>query len=69
MAREIRIRIDAEKCHACQRCLAAEACKVRAIMRIDRDEVPYLNEERCYDCRLCLKACPYGAIHVLNTPV
>ena len=66
MAREIRIQIQAETCRACRRCLAAEACKVRAIMRMDLDEPPYIDVERCYDCRLCIPACSFGALHVMG---
>jgi len=62
MAREIRIQINDAICHACTHCLAAEACKVRAIMRIDHDEPPFLAVERCHDCRLCVPVCPFGAI-------
>lgn len=62
MARDIRIRIDDQLCKACRKCLAAKACKVRAIVRIDADESPYLELQRCYDCRLCIPVCPFGAI-------
>ncbi|MFZ5903598.1 MAG: 4Fe-4S binding protein [Chloroflexota bacterium] len=48
------------------RCLAADVCKVRAIVSIDLDELPYLDIERCYDCRLCIPACPFGAVQVLH---
>ena len=34
--------------------------------RIDPDEPPLLDIERCYDCRLCLPACPFGAVIHLN---
>ncbi len=66
MVREIRIQIQTENCRACRRCLAAEICKVRAIMRIDDDEPPYIDIERCYDCRLCIPACPFGALRVMS---
>ena len=62
MWREIRLRIDDERCRACRHCLAAQVCKVRAIVRLDPDEPPFLDVSRCYDCRLCLSACPFGAI-------
>ena len=68
MAREIRIEIQPESCHACRRCLAADVCKVHALMRMDLDEPPYIDVERCYDCRLCIPACPFEAIVLKNTP-
>ncbi len=64
MTREIRLRIEPERCRTCRRCLAAKVCKVRAIVRLDDDEPPYLDVSRCYDCRLCIPACPFGAIAV-----
>ncbi|MBI5841901.1 MAG: 4Fe-4S binding protein [Chloroflexi bacterium] len=66
MAREIRIQVGTETCQTCRPCLAADVCKVRAIMRIDDDEPPYIDIERCYDCRLCVPACPFGALQVLS---
>ena len=62
MSREIRLQIDDERCQACRRCLAAKVCKVRAIVPLDPDEPPFLDVSRCYDCRLCMPACPFGAI-------
>jgi len=58
----ILLQIDEGICKQCGRCLAAEACKVRAIVRIDPDDAPYLIVNRCYDCRLCIPACPFNAI-------
>lgn len=62
MAREIRLRINDESCQACRRCLAVKVCTVRAIVQLDLDEPPYLDIQRCFDCRLCIAACPFGAI-------
>lgn len=62
MFREIRLKIETRRCQACQRCLAADVCKVRAIVRLDRGEPPYLDVSRCYDCRLCMPVCPFRAI-------
>lgn len=67
MFREIRLRIDEERCRACRRCLVAEVCKVRAIVRLDPDEPPFLDVSRCYDCRLCIPACPFKAISVASS--
>lgn len=65
MAREIRIHIRPDSCRACRRCLAANVCKVRALVYMDPGEPPYIDIERCYDCSLCITACPFQAI-VLN---
>ncbi|HBG74755.1 MAG: hypothetical protein A2X25_12020 [Chloroflexi bacterium GWB2_49_20] len=66
MVREIKIKIQTETCQICHRCLAAESCKVRAIMRIDFDDLPYIDVERCYDCRFCIPACPFGAVRTVG---
>lgn len=64
MAREIRLQIEPDNCRACRRCLASEVCKLHANVRIDFDELPFLDVARCYDCRLCISACTFGAIQV-----
>jgi MinD superfamily P-loop ATPase len=64
--RLIRLQISDARCRACRRCLAAEVCRVRAIVRIDADDPPYLDVTRCYDCRLCVPVCPHAA--VIETP-
>ena len=66
MARQIQLQIDDLRCQVCDPCQAAAVCKVHAILRIDPDEPPLLDIERCYDCRLCLPACPFGAVIHLN---
>jgi Fe-S-cluster-containing hydrogenase component 2 len=65
MAREIRIRINDDLCRTCGKCLAAKVCTVRAIVQLDPDEPPYIDLQRCYDCRLCLAACPFEAIFMM----
>lgn len=62
MAREIRLYIADEQCQMCDPCEAAAVCTVRAIVRYEPDEPPYLDVQRCYDCRLCLSACPFNAV-------
>ena len=66
MFRQVCLSLDANRCRVCRRCLAAKVCKVRAIVRLDPDEPPYLDIHRCYDCRVCVSACPFGAITVVG---
>lgn len=67
MFREIRLQIDDERCRACRRWLAAKVRKVRAIVRVDPDEPPFLDVSRCYDSRLCASTCPFEAISVAGS--
>jgi MinD superfamily P-loop ATPase len=62
MARQVSLKVDFERCHTCRRCLASEACKMRAIVKIDLDEPPFLEVSRCRDCQVCVPACPFQAI-------
>ncbi len=54
--------IDDDRCHACRRCLAQQVCKVKAIVRIDRDEPPFVDVHRCHGCMVCPVECPFEAI-------
>jgi Fe-S-cluster-containing hydrogenase component 2 len=67
MYRQVRLSLDANTCRVCRRCLAAKVCKVQAIMRLDLDEPPFLDVHRCFDCRVCIPACTFGAITVGGT--
>ncbi|MEW5941512.1 MAG: 4Fe-4S binding protein [Chloroflexota bacterium] len=31
---------------------------------MDADEPPYIDIERCFDCRLCVPACPFEALWI-----
>jgi MinD superfamily P-loop ATPase len=55
--------IDWELCQVCSPCEAKAVCKTRAIAKIDRDEPPYLDPDRCTKCNLCILACPFEAIN------
>jgi len=57
-----KVYIDEERCGVCERCEAQKVCKVKAIVRIDRDEAPVVDVHRCYGCRLCVEACRFGAV-------
>lgn len=56
------ISIDEESCQACRKCVARKVCKGKAIVQVDPEEVPWIDISRCFDCRLCIPACPFGAI-------
>jgi MinD superfamily P-loop ATPase len=49
-------------CQVCGKCLARDVCRSKAILRIDPDEPPFIDPNRCYGCRVCIAACPHGAI-------
>ncbi len=55
-------RVVEEHCHACARCLARQVCRPRAIMIEEPGEIPFIDASRCYGCRVCIQACPFGAV-------
>jgi len=59
---KVLLRIDSQRCHICRRCLAQRVCKVKAIVRIDGDEAPFVDVHRCHGCKVCTTECPFGAI-------
>ncbi len=62
MSRMIWLHIDFDLCQACQQCQASRACRLKAIVQVDPGEQPYLEVDRCRDCRVCVPACPFGAV-------
>lgn len=59
--------IDPNKCRMCRRCLAREVCKMKAIIRIDREDPPMINLHLCRDCRVCMRECPFQAVQLTGT--
>jgi len=51
-----------DRCVACPECPARQACRTRAILRLEPDEPPYVDASRCYGCRACVPACPFEAV-------
>jgi dihydromethanopterin reductase (acceptor) len=54
-----------DRCLACRKCLARKVCRSKAILQMDPGEPPFIDASLCYGCRVCIPACPHGAI-VLN---
>jgi Fe-S-cluster-containing hydrogenase component 2 len=66
MFRTIRLHVDFDLCRACRSCIASKACRLKAIVQVDSGEPPYLEISRCLDCRVCVPACPFGAIRQIS---
>jgi MinD superfamily P-loop ATPase len=56
------LHIDDDLCHTCRVCLAQQVCRVKAIVRIDRDEPPFIDVHRCHNCKICSIECPFDAV-------
>ncbi len=54
--------VDAGKCRACSRCLARQACRVKALVQFEAHELPYVDQALCRGCLVCLHECPFKAI-------
>jgi Fe-S-cluster-containing hydrogenase component 2 len=50
------------QCHHCSDAPCANACSFGLIRRVDG--VVKVNEEMCVGCKMCVMACPFGAIEV-----
>ncbi len=56
--------VDADKCHACKKCLARSVCRLKALIQFEPNEMPYINQEVCRGCLVCIEECPFKAIEV-----
>jgi len=50
------------QCHHCADAPCAAACPFGLIHRVD--DAVIVNEEMCVGCKMCVMACPFGAIEV-----
>lgn len=56
---------DAERCVACETCIAR--CPPEALTMGEAD-VPVVNTDRCFGCGVCATGCPERAIAMENKP-
>lgn len=42
--------------------MARQVCVTRALVQIERGDVPVIETSRCRGCNICFLACPFGAI-------
>jgi MinD superfamily P-loop ATPase len=56
--------LDYGRCQACRKCDAAQHCRFKAFVRIDREEPPFIDVGRCGGCGECVLHCPYDALSV-----
>jgi len=50
---------------SCQQCIDApcmEVCPAKAISRDENLNMVFVNQEACIGCRMCVAACPFGAM-------
>jgi MinD superfamily P-loop ATPase len=56
--------VDAGKCRACRKCQARGSCRLKALVQFESNELPYVNQELCRGCLVCIEECQFGAIQV-----
>jgi len=58
--------IDWDICQHCEPCDARLARRTRAIVKVDPDDPPYIEPNRCNGCAKCVTACLMAAITIDN---
>ena len=51
-------------CTQCEGAWCAKICPTNAILRDDRYMAYFVDDNRCVGCKMCVLACPFGAIEL-----
>jgi len=52
------------QCRQCEDAPCAQVCPVEGI--VIRDGVVHVQREKCVGCKMCMAACPFGAVAILQ---
>ncbi|TKJ31781.1 MAG: hypothetical protein CEE40_00180 [Chloroflexi bacterium B3_Chlor] len=66
---QLAISIDEELYQVCDKCVARKLCRGRPLVQVDPGEVKLKDPSRGFDCRRCIRACPFGAISARQASV
>lgn len=61
--------IDPHLCHSCDQCRVKSVCRGNAVRNIDPGEPPIIDVDRCWGCRVCVRACPHSAVIRIDEPL
>lgn len=56
--------VDAGTCRTCRKCMARQACRLKALVQFEASELPYVDQVLCRGCLVCVEKCPFQAIKV-----
>lgn len=57
----VRIHVQWLPCYHCEKPFCVDACPTGAMVKEERYGAVLINQDECNGCRLCYRACPYGA--------
>jgi MinD superfamily P-loop ATPase len=59
--------VNWELCQGCKKCTARMVCRTRALMRLEGENVMFVETQRCNACGNCLENCQFSAIRIYDS--